>query len=119
MALYVRFDYKSILWYEYDMQDILSIIVNTEKEIQETLRKEKIRIDEWVNEEKKKIDKEIGQKKLLLEEEARLLKEEIKKRAEEQASFMLKEARDFACRIESLDQEYLKEIVEKYLQRIK
>lgn len=100
------------------MQDILSKIVDTERQIQETLRQEKVRLGGWVEKEKKKIDEEIGLKKSALEEEAKILELTIKKEAEEKALSIIEKAKNFASRIENLDREYLKKIVVKYLESL-
>lgn len=100
------------------MKDVLSLIVDAEKEINETLRREKHRLEEWVTKEKKRIDAEIAEKRAGLEEEAKILVGSIKKKAEEEASLLISQAKEFACRIEGLDDEKLKEIVGKYLERV-
>lgn len=68
--------------------------------------------------EKKRIDAEIAEKKAGLEEEARRLKDSIKKRAEEEASLLTSKTKEFACKIEAIDEERLKEIVSRYLERV-
>lgn len=100
------------------MKDILSLIVDTEKEINEALRKQRQRLEEWVKQEKKKIDSLLADKKAGLEKEAIRLADSIKKKVEEEAHSLISEAKESACRIEALDEDRLKEIVSKYLERI-
>jgi vacuolar-type H+-ATPase subunit H len=108
-------DSPSIIWYGYDMKDLVSLIIEAEREIADNFRKEKSRIERWVEEKKKEINEELALREGNLEKETMEIGENIKRDAQKKAEELLEKARNEACRLRDMREDVLKEIVLKYI----
>jgi len=108
-------DSSSIIWYGYDMKDLVSLIIEAEREIADNFRKERSRIERWLEEKKKEINEEFALREGNLEKETIEIGENIKRDAQKKAEELLEKARNEACRLRDMREEVLKEIVFKYI----
>ncbi len=97
------------------MKDLVSLIIEAEREIADNFRKEKSRIEKWLEEKKKEINEEFVLREGSLEKETMEIGENIKRDAKKKAEELLEGARNEACRLRDMREEVLKEIVLKYI----
>ncbi len=98
--------------------DILSKIVEVEKEIQERLEIEKNKAHEWLEKVKKDAEKELITVEKELNESLNQELQDAKQHAEKKASEILLDAQTKAERLEKLSDEILKTVILKHIIRI-
>mgnify|MGYP001573073268 FL=1 len=98
--------------------DILSKIVEVEKEIQERLEIEKNKAHEWLEKVKKDAEKELITAEKELNESLNQELQDAKQHAEKKASEILLDAQTKAERLEKLSDEILKTVILKHIIRI-
>ncbi len=103
------------MWYGYGMKDLVSLIIEAEREIADNFRKEKSRIEKWLEEKKREIKEEFLLREESLEKEAMEIEENIKRDAQKKAEELLEKARKEACRLQDMREEVLKDIVLRYI----
>jgi len=97
------------------MKDLVSLIIEAEREIADNFRKERSRIERWLEEKKKEINEELALREGNLEKETIEIGENIKRDAQKKAEELLEKARNEACRLRDMREDVLKEIVLKYI----
>jgi vacuolar-type H+-ATPase subunit H len=99
-------------------KDILTKVIEVEKEIQEKLREEKSKAHEWLEGVKKEIEKDIS----LQEEQLRELytrgREDAKAEAEREAARVVQDAATLAERYRRIGDETLEKIVKRHVVKI-
>ncbi len=98
--------------------DILSKIVEVEKEIQERLEIEKNKAHEWLEKVKKDAEKELITVEKELNESLNQELQDAKQHAEKKASEILLDAQTKVERLEKLSDEILKTVILKHIIRI-
>ena len=98
--------------------DILSKIVEVEKEIQKRLEIERNTTQEWLEKIKKDTEKELIMAEKELKESLNKAVQDAKSNAEKKASEYLLDAQTKAKRLEKLSDEILKTVILKHIIRI-
>ncbi len=99
-------------------EDILSGIIEVEKEIQKRLEIEKNKSQEWLEKVKRDAEKEVLTEKTRLKESFNKTEKDAKFNAGKKASETLKNARAESEKLEGLREETLKGIILKHITRI-
>jgi vacuolar-type H+-ATPase subunit H len=99
-------------------KDILSKVIEVEKEIQERLRDEKKKAHEWLEGVKKEIEKDISLQEEQLRDSYTRGREDAKAEAEREAARIVKDADALAERYRRMNDETLQEIVMRHLVKI-
>ncbi len=98
--------------------DILSKVVEVEKEVQQRIGIEKKMSQEWLENVKKDAEEKILRGKKELEESLNASIREAKLNAETKAVAIIKDADDKAERLKGLDDNILKKVILKHISRI-
>lgn len=99
-------------------KDILSKVIEVEKEIQERLREEKEKAHEWLEGVKTEIERDTSLQEEQLRESYIRGKEDAKAEAEREAERIVKDAATLAERYRQISDETLEKIVEKHVVKI-
>lgn len=99
-------------------KDILSQVIEVEKEIQKCLESEKVKIREWLEGVKKESEEEFFREELEIKQSLDQSLREATKQSETAAAQILSEAADAAERLRRLKAETLTGIIERQIARI-
>ena len=99
-------------------KDILSKVIEVEKEIQERLRDEKNKAHEWLEAAKKEIERDISLQEEQLRESYTKDREEAKAEAEREAARIVQDASTLAERYRRISDETLEKIVKRHMLKI-
>ena len=99
-------------------KDILSKVIEVEKEIQERLREEKEKAHEWLEGVKKEIERDVSLQEEQLRESYTRGREDAKAEAEREAEKIVKDAASLAERYRRIIDETLEEIVKRHVLKI-
>lgn len=99
-------------------ENLLSEVIDTEKEIQKSLEREKSRLSEWLERIKKDCEAEYAREERADEETLRLSLEEAKRDADIRASDIVQEASRAIERLGALTNEDLSRIVARRLRMV-
>jgi predicted adenine nucleotide alpha hydrolase (AANH) superfamily ATPase len=99
-------------------EDILSKVIEVEKEIQKGLETEKVKAQEWLEKIKKESEEEIMKEEYRLKEAFESALEESGAYAERKSSEVLSEAVLLAERLKSMPDETLSEIITRHIMKI-
>lgn len=98
--------------------DILGKVVETEKEIQQKLKQEKLKAGQWLDKIRTAAEKEISSIEDDLKKSFADALEAIKKDVEQQASEMLKKEQEKAAMLERAGDDILRKIIFRHLGQI-
>ncbi|HXX81802.1 MAG TPA: hypothetical protein VEI46_09645 [Thermodesulfovibrionales bacterium] len=99
-------------------KDILSKVIEVEKEIQERLREEKNKAHAWLEGVKTEIEKDISLQEEQLRESYTRGREDAKAEAERKAAKIVKDAASLAERYRQISDETLEKIVKRHMVKI-
>ena len=99
-------------------KDVLSQVIEAEKEIQKCLEAEKVKVREWLETVKKECESEFTAEEKKIKESLDLSMAESAKQAETKAGRIVEEAGQSAARLEHLRTETLSAIVRKRITTI-
>lgn len=100
-------------------KDILATIIETEKEIQESLERERKKSVLWLENAKKEIEAEIAAEELKLEESSRREVEAAREEARRRADAILREAAEQCRRLSEISDEMLNRFLMEHIGRIR
>ena len=99
-------------------KDILSQVIEAEKEIQQCLELEKIKVREWLERVKKECDEELVCEEKKIKGSLEKSKEDAAKEAEIKAAGIVREATAAAERLGQMNTKTLSNIIAKHIDRI-
>ncbi len=99
-------------------RDILSQVIEAEKEIQHCLDLEKVKVQEWLEREKKACDEEFNREEAIIKASLAQAASRAVKEAETKAAGIMKEAANASDRLGRLEVEVLSTIIVKQIDRI-
>lgn len=100
-------------------KDILATIIETEKEIQESLERERRKSVLWLENAKQAIEAEIASEELKLEEYSRKEVADARENARRRADAMLRDVAEQCRRLSEISDEKLKRLLMEHLGRIR
>lgn len=98
--------------------DVLSKVVEVEREIQQRLDIEKKMSRDWIEQVKKEAEERIAAEEKKLQEEMRELLHKAKLDAEKGAAVIMHDAQEEAARLRDISDELLKKVIRKHLSHI-
>jgi hypothetical protein len=99
-------------------KDVLSQVIEAEKEIQKCLEAEKVKVREWLESVKRECESEFAVEERKIKESLDLSMAESAKQSEAKAGRIVEEAGQYAARLEQLRPETLSAIVRKQIANI-
>lgn len=99
-------------------RNLLSEVIDAEKNIQKQLALEEIKVREWLENSRKECDAEFERERRAIEESDRLSLAQAEQEADIKASDIVQQASRTAGRLAALSAEELSRIVEKHIRAI-
>jgi Skp family chaperone for outer membrane proteins len=100
-------------------KDVLATVIETEKEIEERLEREREKAAQWLENINKEIEAETAAEVRKMEDSRRTAIAAAREAAEKRASGMLREVREQSRHLSQISDEILKRIIEDHLDRIR
>lgn len=97
---------------------VLATIIEIEKEIEERLQKEKLKVDKWLNSAKRELEVEMTAMVRELEDSLQEAVSIARENAEKQSSTILNEAAKQSRLLSEIGEEILQRIITEHLRRI-
>ncbi|KPJ99138.1 MAG: hypothetical protein AMK71_10185 [Nitrospira bacterium SG8_35_4] len=98
--------------------DVLGKVVETEKEIQQKLEREKLKAAQWLEKIRAEAEKEVSATEDILKKSFADELHEIKRNAEQRASEIVIEEREKAAMLEKTGDDFLRKIISRHLREI-
>jgi Skp family chaperone for outer membrane proteins len=100
-------------------KDVLATVIETEKEIEERLEREKEKAAQWLENVGKEIEAETAAEVRKMEDSQHAAVAAAREAAEKRASLMLREVQEQSRRLSRISDETLKRIIGDHLDRIR